>query len=274
VETSTQLPSGRFALPPVFSAALTGDASGTTVRACARAQWGAPKYTTRLVVSHCQYLRALSDGYRFPARHIDPPPYTEEPDGADDRETVLRLSANHELTNTPVECREDADEVQRYGYGWLESDEADDDDCITDDLDTDYDIGPGPGPAPGPGDRLERDTPRACRSLIGRIAENRGSAEPLTVAIYDRIDIVNNRPKFHVVGMAAFVPTGYWFARFGPDSNRRSWLTGEHVCSGGDTPGSFNEQCIYGYFTRVVTTGERASVNIRSYGNAVVSLAG
>jgi hypothetical protein len=68
------------------------------------------------------------------------------------------------------------------------------------------------------------------------------------------------------VGVAAFVPTGYFFGN-GNGRYKESWLTGDEHCSG-------QERCIYGYFVDVLGPGDIGSDDLQSFGATVISLIG
>jgi hypothetical protein len=79
VYTATQTASGSSLLPPVFASTLLGDSSyqGTTVRACAQAEWGAPSAATAddLTISACEWDQATDQGTDYasapPAPSVD-----------------------------------------------------------------------------------------------------------------------------------------------------------------------------------------------------------
>ncbi len=79
VYTATQTASGSTLLPPVFARTLLGNSSyrGTTVHACAQAEWGAPSAATAdaLTISACEWDQATQQGASFAAS----PPYPPAP---------------------------------------------------------------------------------------------------------------------------------------------------------------------------------------------------
>jgi Flp pilus assembly protein TadG len=89
VYTATQTASGSTLLPPVFATTLLGGSSyaGTTVRACAQAEWGAPSAATAdaLTISACEWDQATQQGYA-PA-----PPYSQNALPAASFDQVLTL---------------------------------------------------------------------------------------------------------------------------------------------------------------------------------------
>jgi hypothetical protein len=87
VETSTLTASGSTLLPPAFATTLLGNSSyqGSTVRACAQAEWGAPVAATTdaLAISACEWDQATQQGFA-PA-----PPYSQSPPPAASFDQVL-----------------------------------------------------------------------------------------------------------------------------------------------------------------------------------------
>jgi Putative Flp pilus-assembly TadE/G-like len=88
VATSTLTASGSTLLPPAFATTLLGNSSyqGTTVRACAQAEWGAPVAATTdaLTISACEW----DQGATFPPA----PPYPPDPLPAQAADEVLTLT--------------------------------------------------------------------------------------------------------------------------------------------------------------------------------------
>jgi Flp pilus assembly protein TadG len=93
VYTATQTASGSTLLPPVFARTLLGNSSyrGTTVHACAQAEWGAPSAATAdaLTISACEWDQATQQGTVYaPA-----PPYPPEPLPPTSVDQVLTLTS-------------------------------------------------------------------------------------------------------------------------------------------------------------------------------------
>jgi hypothetical protein len=65
VQLTTQLPGGRFALPPAFAQAVSDDFDGTSVGACARVRWAraADSLVLAMTVSTCELADAGIDEY-------------------------------------------------------------------------------------------------------------------------------------------------------------------------------------------------------------------
>jgi hypothetical protein len=92
VYTATQTASGSTLLPPAFATSLLGASyKGTTVHACAQAEWGAPSAATAdaLTISACEWDQATQQGASFAAS----PPYPPEPLPPTSVDQVLTLTS-------------------------------------------------------------------------------------------------------------------------------------------------------------------------------------
>jgi Putative Flp pilus-assembly TadE/G-like len=91
VYTATQTASGSTLLPPIFATTLLGNSSdqGTSVQACAQAQWGAPSTATAdaLTISACEWDQATQQG----AVYAPAPPYSQNAVPAASFDQVLTL---------------------------------------------------------------------------------------------------------------------------------------------------------------------------------------
>ena len=97
VYTATQTASGSTLLPPVFATTLLGNSSyqGSTVRACAQAEWGAPSAATAdaLTLSACEWDQATQQGTSYaPA-----PPYSSSALPAASFDEVLTLDPGNDV---------------------------------------------------------------------------------------------------------------------------------------------------------------------------------
>jgi Flp pilus assembly protein TadG len=89
VRLATELPDSRFALPPTFAQALSGNAgfSGVGVGACARATWEqSGSHVLDLTISTCEFNNETNDGREF----APPPPYPPNPPPSDEAVVGLR----------------------------------------------------------------------------------------------------------------------------------------------------------------------------------------
>jgi Flp pilus assembly protein TadG len=94
VHTQTLTASGSSLLPPTFARTLLGNGNyqGTTVYACAQAEWGAPSVATAssITVSACGWATATGNGSSFaPA-----PPYPANPLPKAAQDQVLKLTTD------------------------------------------------------------------------------------------------------------------------------------------------------------------------------------
>ena len=219
VHTATRTASGSSLLPPVFAKTLLGnqDYNGTTVFACAQAEWGAPKAASgmALTVSACEWDKATNDGILF----AQPPPYPPNviPDASFDQ--VLKLHTSSAVTST---CPTEPAGSDGPGmFGWT-SDPADN--CLTGVIGGSYGVKTGIG------------VPTACKSVLSSAQANR-------TLVYLPIYTVasgngQGSGSYTLKGFAAFVITGYSF----PGFFASDWLNPANDCSGSD-------KCINGYFT-------------------------
>ncbi|MFG2056848.1 Tad domain-containing protein [Micromonospora sp. NPDC048930] len=248
VHTSTEESDGSTLLPPSFARALLGneDYEGTTVGACARVSWGAPKAGLAVTFSKCEWDDATRNGEHFPA----PPPYppNAEPSPADEYEIVLRT---HDAKDPDSLCPDEKGPPgwdQPGGFGWLDDDGAAD--CTTETF------------TAGPTGVTEKN----CTDVLDPVTTDASSAKVFYLPIYDEVYGTGSNAKYHIIGMAAFVPTGYFFGSAG-GKRRESWLTAREYCTGED-------RCIYGYFVDVLQPGPVEIGPLDPLGATIVSLIG
>ena len=241
VRTTTALPDGSTLLPPSFAQTLLGNGgyAGTTVGACARVAWGAPRAGLAVTVSQCEWEDATEDGTDFPEQ----PPYPPN-DVPDPRyQVVLKL---HDSQGNP-DCAAGPSGWDRPGgFGWL--DDGTTENCNTETFDAD----------PG------NDTPDPCLDLLDSVTSQE-TAKALYIPIYTKVSGTGRNAEYEIERMEAFVPTGYFFGA-GNGKHKPSWLTDAEHCSD-------QERCIYGYFVNLrVTVGEIGE--LETVGATVVSLIG
>ena len=248
VRTTTALPDGSTLLPPSFAQMLLGNGGykGTTVGACARVAWGAPKAGLAVTFSRCEWDAATENGTDFPA----PPPYPDAPSGLPDEsyETVLRT---HDPKDEDSLCPDESGPSgwdRPGGFGWL--DDGSSADCNTDTY------------TAGPTGVMEN----RCTDVLDPITDSASVAKVIYIPIYKDVVGTGATAKYDIEGMAAFVPTGY-FLGTGVGQHKQSWLTGKDHCSGAD-------RCLYGYFVDVLQPGPVETGPLESLGATVVSLIG
>ncbi|MDA8318645.1 MAG: pilus assembly protein TadG-related protein [Actinomycetota bacterium] len=230
VRTMTRTPTGSL-LPPVFARALVGGRNyqGTTVYACAQAQWGAPasESTVAFTVSACAWSGATGDGAVY-ASLPNPPVYA-------DQQIILHA-----------------------GSGLHGSIPAEDRNCLS---------GPAHSSAPGEFGWI-RDQSGTCQVQIGGQYTGKPGASatnackdalhqawlsrtPVYVPVYSSVQGQGRYTSYTLLGFAAFVITGYQV----PGAQASDWLDPGKLCSP-------SQVCIDGFFTRaLISTGSLASQN-------------
>ncbi len=221
VRTRTSGRDGATLLPRTFARALAGDDVGTSVGACSRVTWGAPRRATGVAVtfSLCEWEALTDGGVTFwPALSDGTPPVSAE--------RVVHLKGSGADRTCPAGP---SGWDRPGGFGWLDDGEGN---CATT-VDVDGNVGGNTG----------NSVSAACRTAL---AAQRAERRTALIPIYDTVTGTGATTTYHVVGFASFVLTGYHLSGF----TAPSWLTGRHACGG-------SERCLYGYFIRalVPTTG-------------------
>jgi hypothetical protein len=237
VYTATQTASGSTLLPPVFATTLLGNSSyqGTTVRACAQAEWGPPSAATAnaLTISACEWDQATQQGTVYaPA-----PPYSQNAVPAASFDQVLTPDTG----NGSGCASEPAGDDGPGTFGWAEDIKNT---CAV----------PISGPSfPGsPGNSTEP----ACRPVLQNAWQNQ---IPILVPVYTSFD---GGATYALRGFADFVVTGYNL----PSVEEPDWLDPANTCTGGN-------YCVTGYFVQGVipSTGSFGGPNL---GASVIDLTG
>jgi Flp pilus assembly protein TadG len=213
VYTATQTASGSALLPPVFARTLLGTSyQGTTVHACAQAEWGAPSAATAdaLTISACEWDQATQQGTA----------YAPAPPNA-----VPAASFDQVLTPDPGNgsgcATEPAGDDGAGTFGWA-ADTAGN--CTL----------PVSGSSfPG---SLGSSTRPSCRSVLQSSWQNQ---IPILVPVYSTFDEAAN--TYALQGFADFVVTGYNL----PSVAEPDWLNPANSCQGTD-------YCLTGYFVQGV----------------------
>lgn len=235
VHTSTELANGSHLLPPVFARTLAGNGSyqGSTVYACAQAEWGAPLTldSIGLTISACIWNISTSDGTSF----SQPPPYppdTQPPASADQ---VIYLKNPNGFTGS----------------------------CST---------LPNGSPSPGNfGWTQDPNNPSSCTVVINSTTNTYGgstgvSANQCSSQIYnawlnktliyipvyftDSVSGTGNNTQYTLDGFAAFVMTGYRLSGMqGYPKTGADWLNPSSPCT---NPGNGSADCITGFFTKAL----------------------
>lgn len=237
VYTSTRLPDGSTLLPPVFADALLGNGGyqGSTVRACAQAEWGAPSAATTvaMTISACEWDQATQQGTLF----AQEPPYPpdEYPAISMDQELTLNSSPGGGCPTEPS----GADGPGTFG--WVSHVRGNCTVSIN-------------GPFV---QRTRSSTSISCGSLLQNAQQNQ---IPVLVPIYVSLQ----GGTYTLKGFATFVVTGFSLPdieMFAPD-----WLDPANDCP-------VTQECLDGYFVQGVipNTGSVSGVNL---GASVIDLTG
>lgn len=237
VYTATHTASGSTLLPPVFATTLLGNSSyqGTTVRACAQAEWGAPSAatTSAITISACEWDQATQQGTVYaPA-----PPYSQN--------AVPAASFDQVLTSDPGNgggcATEPAGDDGAGTFGWADDTKNT---CAV----------PVSGPSfPGsPGNSTEP----ACLAVLQNSWQNQ---IPIVVPVYTTFD--SGADTYALQGFAEFVVTGYNL----PSVQEPDWLDPANTCAG--------TNCLTGYFVQGVipATGSLSGTYL---GASVIDLTG
>ncbi|HYT10458.1 MAG TPA: pilus assembly protein TadG-related protein [Mycobacteriales bacterium] len=240
VHTATRTAGGSTLLPPSLARALAGNSgyAGTTVLACARADWGSPSSATGLAVtiSFCEWSAATSGGTSY----ATPPPYPPNPLPPSTVERSLQLHGSG------TACGGGASGWDLPGgFGWLDDPAGN---CTaTVDISNIYH------------DNTGVSAGTSCKTVLSTARTNRTL---VFIPVYDGAGGTGHSGYYHLKGFAAFVVTGYNL----PGLSAPSWLSGKSYCKG-------SAKCVYGYFTQglVESTG---AVGGPDLGASVVALTG
>ena len=219
VRTATKTSSGSL-LPAVFGKAVVGSKNynGTEVFACAQAEWGPALAGSSLgvVLSYCDW-QSLAGSGRY------------------DVPLAVYLKGDEK------DCSGPAGQDVPGGFGWLDTGSNDCTASINLTADT-ADSNTG------------NDVSGPCKQVLVDDSDQYAAGNPQTVyiPIYDSTSGTGNNCKYHVIGLASFVITGYANLPGAGNSGPKDY--GDHGQCGGSNPS------IQGYFTQgIVPTGSVAS---------------
>ena len=222
VETSTLLPNGSHLLPPVFAGTLAGSShySGSTVYACAQAEWGAPLSATTVgfTISACTWDQATALGTSF----APPPPYPPNPSTSFHQVVYLKGGPTGSCTTEPNGA------AAPGNFGWTADPNST---CGT------FISGGTYGGSTG------NSVSKACKPLLQSWQANRTVLE---VPVYVTVSGTGANATYTLKGFAAFVITGYKL----PSMTATDWVTNKVPCSGGNS-------CISGFFTHALVPDVR-----------------
>jgi len=218
VRTSTQLRDGSTLLPPAFARTFAGREAfqGTTVAACARAR-ATPGGVVRalpapaITIERCYHTNFTSNGTNYSA--VERPLY---------------------LKNGPGDPCNGTSSTGANGpgnFGWLDHDG----DCQSPiDLDTAWVGG-------DTGNNADSD----CVELLDSYID---SQTPMALPLFDASTGQGSKFEYEVVGISAFVVTGYQLS----GKSRVSRISTTHLCT------DSNARCLYGYFVQATMPATRS----------------
>jgi hypothetical protein len=237
VFTATQTASGSTLLPPIFARTLLGSSyQGTTVGACAQAEWGPPSAATTvaLTISACEWDQATQQGTVFaPA-----PPYSQDPLPAASFDQVLMLNPGN-----GTGCATEPAGADGAGtFGWAADATGN---CTLPVSGASFPAATG------------TSVSASCQQVLQSAQQNETS---ILVPVYVSY---NAAGSFVLEGFADFVVTGY---NLPPGVSEPDWLNPANTCSGVD-------YCLTGYFVQGVipSTGSFAGPSL---GASVIDLTG
>jgi Flp pilus assembly protein TadG len=230
VSTATKTSGGATVIAPIFGKELLGNGSytGTTVQACAQAEWGGAlpngSLITAFTISACEWYAATTNGTVY----AQPPPYPPStlPSSTLDRVIKLRSSGSGGTGCTSYPSPDDA--VSKFG--WV----AETGGCSLNNIaGTTYGVYLS-GQASSPD----------CNTPLYDDAQNRSL---IYVPVYTSVTGSGASAVYNLLGIAGFVVTGYNIP--GSTFNRYTdWLKSSNQCLG-------TTYCINGYFVRDYFTG-------------------
>ncbi len=238
VYTATETASGSTLLPPVFAASLLGSSyKGTTVGACAQAEWGPPSAATTvaLAISACEWDQATQQGTVFaPA-----PPYSQSPLPSVSVDQVLTLNPGNGTGCATEPAGADGPDT----FGWVEA-------------------AAGSCTLPVTGPTFPESTATTVTAACLTILQNAQQTEvPVLVPVY--VSLNTAAGTYELEGFADFVVTGY---NLPPGFSEPDWLNPANTCTG-------TSYCLTGYFVQGVipATGSFAGPSL---GASVIDLTG
>jgi hypothetical protein len=242
VHTSTRTSGGSSLLPPVFARTLLGESGyqGSTVKACAQVQWGAPLATNSIAItiSACTWDQATSLGSVFgPA-----PPYPPNPLPSPSVDQVLHLHGSGSATGCATEP---AGADAPGNFGWTSDPTAA---CQIYINGTTF------------GGNTGASVSSACQQVLSADQANRTL---VFIPVYVSVTGTGSNSTYTLKGFAAFVITGYHITG---SFSASDWLNPKNDCHG-------STFCLNGYFTQglIPATGPLGGPNL---GASIVELTG
>jgi len=246
VYTSTRTPSGSL-LPPVFARTLLGNSSysGTNVKACSQAEWGAPSsaQTIAFTISACSWYVYTNNGTSF----AQPPPYpptgtNTPPVASDDHIMFEHGSQGSKTTGCPP--YQPSGQDAPGNFGWT----SDSGNCSVTINNSSY------------GGNTGASISNDCKTVL---ANDQANKTLVYLPVYSAISGTGAGVTYTLLGFAAFVITGYHITG---TFKAKDWLNSANDCTG-------NDFCIDGYFTHALipSTG---GLGGKGLGASIVTLTG
>ena len=225
VHTATKTAGGATVIAPVFASELLGNGTyaGTTVQACAQAEWGgglpSGPLETAFAISACEWYTATTNGTVY----AQPPPYPPSTAPSSTLDRVIKLRS----TGTGTGCTtypSPADAVSKFG--WV----AETGGCTEQVTATTTTLGVYNSGASSSPD---------CNTPLYDDAQNKSL---IYIPVYTSVTGSGASAVYNLKGVAAFVVTGYNIP--GSTFNKYTdWLKSTNQCTG-------TTYCINGYFVR------------------------
>ena len=245
VSTSTKTSGGATVIAPVFAKELTGNGSytGTTVQACAQAEWGGAllpgSIITAFTISACEWYTATTNGTVYAQQ----PPYPPNTAPSSTLDRVIKLRSSGTGTGCTAYPKPD-DAVSKFG--WIQETGG----CSLNNITgTTYPV-------------YNSTSSLNCNTPLYDDAQNKSV---INIPVYTSVTGSGSNAVYNLLGIAAFVVTGYnipgtTFTKY------TDWLKSTNQCTG-------TTYCINGYFVRDDYTGT-GTIGTNNLGSYAINLTG
>jgi len=242
VHTSTELPGGSHLLPPVFARALAGNGSyqGSTVYACAQAEWGAPSTATTIAytISACTWDVYTNQGQSL----APPPPYSPPYSSLSSADTVVYEHGGTNSAICPAQYQEPSGSDGPGNFGWT----SDSGNCSVTINNQTYQGTTGAS---------------ASSDCLAALYNAWSTQSTVYLPVYTTTSGTGNNLTYTLKGFAAFVITGYYFpGSANQQAKEKDWVTGNYPCGGSNF-------CLSGFFTHglIPSVGDLGGPDLGAY---------